>query len=63
MMGLVESCGDICTLSDIKAVQHHYQTPRHAEHYLLQLHSGGEPLRLFASIMRSLKRGPSNSCR
>ena len=26
MIGLVESCGDICTLSDIEGVQHHYRS-------------------------------------
>jgi hypothetical protein len=58
MMGLIESCGDVCMLSDIKAVQHHYQSPRHAEHYLLQLHSGGEPLRLFAFDYAELEARP-----
>jgi len=58
MMGLVESCGDVCMLSDIKAVQHHYQSPRHAEHYLLQLHSGGEPLKLFAFDYAALEARP-----
>lgn len=58
MIGLVESYGEICTLSDIKAVQHQYQTPRHAEHYLLQLHSGGEPLKLFAFDYAALEARP-----
>ncbi|MEG3162272.1 hypothetical protein U1763_17355 [Sphingomonas sp. LB2R24] len=58
MIGLVESCGDICTLSDIKAVQHRYQTPRHAEHYLLQLHSGGEPVKLFSCDYADLQARP-----
>ncbi len=58
MMGLVESCGDVCTLSDIKAVQHHHQTPKHSEHYLLELHSGREPLKLFAFDYAALEARP-----
>jgi hypothetical protein len=58
MIGLVESCGEVCTLSDIKAVQHIYETPRYAEHYLLALHSGGEPLKLFASDFAALEVRP-----
>lgn len=58
MIGLVESCGEVCTLSDIKAVQHIYETPRYAEHYLLELHSGGEPLKLFAFDFAALEARP-----
>lgn len=58
MIGLVESCGDICTLADIKSVQHIYERPRHAEHYLLKLHSGGEPLKLFAFDYAALEARP-----
>lgn len=58
MIGLVESYGDICTLSDIKAVQHHHERPRQAEHYLLQLHSGGEPLKMFAVDYAALEARP-----
>jgi hypothetical protein len=58
MMGLFESCGDVCTLSDIKAVQHIYERPRQAEHYLLQLHSGREPLKMFAFDYAALEARP-----
>lgn len=58
MMGLVESYGDICTLSDIKAVQHIHERPRQAEHYLLQLHSGGGPLKLFSVDYAALEARP-----
>ena len=58
MIGLVESCGDVCTLADIKAVQHIYERPRQAEHYLLQLHSGREPLKMFAFDYAALEARP-----
>ena len=58
MIGLVESYGDICTLSDIKAVQHNHERPRQAEHYLLHLHSGGEPLKLFGVDYAALEARP-----
>jgi hypothetical protein len=58
VIGLVESCGDVCTLTDIKSVQHIYERPRQAEHYLLQLHSGGEPLKLFAFDYAALEARP-----
>jgi hypothetical protein len=58
MIGLVESCGDVCTLADIKSVQHFYERPLQAEHYLLQLHSGGEPLKLFPFDFAELEARP-----
>lgn len=58
MIGFVESYGDICTLSDIKAVQHVDELPSRAEHYLLHLHSTARPLKLFAVDYASLEARP-----
>ena len=61
MIGLIESCGDVCTLADIKSVQHIHERPRQAEHYLLQLHSREDPLKLFAFDYAALEaRNPPN---
>jgi hypothetical protein len=58
MIGLVESYGDVCTLADIKSVQHFYGEPDRAEHYLLRRHSGEQPLKLFAFDYAALEARP-----